>query len=98
MSPPFTSAIEANEWLEKKKPDFVVVCATNTVTETIMKQLLESLPEGIILDVAGKFEEELSGKWLEIGLNGFIFNGQDNIEKLTEIQNNWKGDKNNEKA
>ena len=75
MSPSFTSAIKANEWLEKEKPDYVVVCATSTVAETIMTQLLEGLPEGIILDVAGKFDEELSGKWFEIGLNGFIFNG-----------------------
>ena len=92
VSPAFTSATEAIEWLEIERPDYVIVCATNPMTEAIIEELLAGLPEGIILDVAGKYEAELSDKWLGIGLNGFIFNGQDKIAKLNDIKNSGKGD------
>ena len=92
ISPAFTSAAEAIEWLEKERPDYVIICATNPMIEANIEELLAGLPEGITLDIAGKYETALSDKWLGAGLNGFIFNGQDKIAKLKEIKNNGKGD------
>ena len=97
-SPLFNSAQEANEWLANEKPDYVVVCAKPSVTEEVLTDLLQGLPTRILIDAAGKFETEVSEKWLSNGLNGFIFSGQDKIAKLSEIKNKWKGDANNEKA
>ena len=97
-SPLFKNAQEANEWLANESPDYVVVCAKPNVTEEIMTDLLKGLPSGIVIDAAGKYETEVSEKWISNGLNGFIFSGLDKIEKLIEIKNSWKGDANNEKA
>jgi len=91
-SPAFTSATVAIEWLQNEQPDYVIVCATNPMTETIIEELLLGLPAGIVLDIAGKYEADLSDKWLGSGLNGFIFNGQDKIAKLKDIKSIGKGD------
>lgn len=88
----FTNAAEAIEWLNTEKPDYVVVCATNDVVQSVMNELLEGVPAGISVDVAGKYEQELTDQWLEAGLNGFVYSGQDKIAKLIDIKNKWKGD------
>ena len=95
-SPLFTNPKEANDWLLNAKPDYVVVCAKPNVTEEVMTDLLSGLPNGIIIDVAGNYEAEVSQSWLANGLNGFIFSGQDKIKKLVEIKNKWKGEVSNE--
>ncbi len=41
-------------------PDYAIVCATPTLTETVMEELLEGRPEELVLDVAGKYESTLS--------------------------------------
>lgn len=92
QSPTFKSATDANKWLEKEQPDYVIHCATNSMTEMVIDELLVGLPKGIVLDVAGKYEAALSDKWVGLGLNGFIFNGQDKIAKLMDIKNMSKGD------
>ncbi len=92
ISPTFTTASEAHDWLEKERPDYVILCATNPMTESIIEPLLAGLPSGIILDAAGKYDNSFSDKWLGLGLNGFIFNGQDKIAKLMEIKNMGEGD------
>lgn len=92
LSPTFNSAKNATDWIAKEKPDYVILCATNQVTEEVVQEVLTNLPEGIVLDVAGKYNEELSNAWLDMGLNGFIYAGQDKIKKLMEIKNEWKGD------
>jgi methylmalonyl-CoA mutase len=97
-SPLFNNAKEANDWLANEKPDYVVVCAKPNVFEEVIIDLLHGLPEGILIDAAGKYETEVSEKWLANGLNGFIFSGQDKIAKLTEIKSKWKGVAYNEKA
>jgi methylmalonyl-CoA mutase len=97
-SPLFNNAKEANEWLANEKPDYVVVCAKPDLIEEVIIDLLHGLPDGILIDAAGKYETEVSEKWLANGLNGFIFSGQDKIAKLTEIKSKWKGVAYNEKA
>jgi methylmalonyl-CoA mutase len=97
-SPLFNNAKEANDWLANEKPDYVVVCAKPNVFDEVIIDLLHGLPDGILIDAAGKYETEVSEKWLANGLNGFIFSGQDKIAKLTEIKCKWKGVAYNEKA
>ena len=97
-SPAFASVNEAANWIKATQPDYLIVCATNEVTEDIMQSFLQELPKGIFIDVAGKYNAELTKSWTAAGLNGFIFNGQDKIEKFTEIIKRWKGDESIEKS
>lgn len=90
-SPVFANASEAIQWLADEKPDYAVVCGSSEVTETVMTELLQGLPNGVRLDVAGAYDKEFSNKWLDAGLSGFVFSGQDKVSKLTEINNTWKG-------
>ena len=59
-SPAFDNAQQAVSWLADEKPDYAIVCATSTLTETVMEQLLAGRPEELILDVAGKYDSALS--------------------------------------
>ena len=56
-----------------------------------MEQLLLGRPEELVLDVAGKYEPVISETWLDAGLNGFIFVGQDKVDKLIAINDTLKG-------
>ena len=97
-SPAFDNAQQAVSWLADEKPDYAIVCATSTLTETVMEQLLAGRPEELVLDVAGKYDSALSETWLNAGLNGFIFAGQDKVEKLIAINDKLKGGVTNEQA
>ncbi|AOV07801.1 methylmalonyl-CoA mutase family protein [Sporosarcina ureilytica] len=89
---------EAVNWIRARQPDYVVVCATNEMTEQVMTPLLQKLPTELTIDVAGKYSEELSSHWQENGLNGFIYNGLDKLEKFNEILDRWEGDGKVDKA
>ncbi len=90
-SPAFNHAQQALLWLADEKPDYAIVCATPSLTETIMEQLLAGRPGKLVLDTAGKYDSALSEAWLNAGLNGFIFAGQDKVEKLIAINEKLKG-------
>lgn len=90
-SPAFETVQEAVEWLQKEAPHYVVVCASPSVTEDVMPSFLAQKPEDIVVDVAGKYAEEVSTAWQQAGLNDFIFAGQHLVEKLTEILKISKG-------
>ena len=72
-------------------PDYAIVCASPVVTEEVIEELLKGLPSDVALDLAGTYDETLSKQWLDAGLSGFIFNGQDKIMKFNNIKNMWKG-------
>ena len=55
-SPAFDNAQQALSWLADEKPDYAIVCATSTLTETVMEQLLAGRPEELVLDAAGKYD------------------------------------------
>jgi methylmalonyl-CoA mutase len=97
-SPAFENAQQALLWLADENPDYAIVCATPSLTETVMEQLLVGRPEKLILDTAGKYDAALSETWLNAGLNGFIFVGQDKVEKLVAINDKLKGGVTNEQA
>ena len=90
-SPAFEHAKEAIDWLRQEKPDYAIVCASPVETETIMTELLTGLPESVVLDVAGNYDAGIAQQWLDKGLNGFIFAGQDKVGKLKDIHSKWKG-------
>lgn len=90
-SPIFADATEAIQWLADEKPEYAVVCASSEVTEAVMAELLQGLPNTVILDVAGVYDEELANQWIGEGLSGFVFSGQDKVAKLAEINATWKG-------
>lgn len=90
-SPAFEQVEHASEWLNQEKPDYAIVCGSDEIVSTSMEALLGQLPKNIVLDVAGKIEEDTLLEWKKKGLNGMIFNGQNKIEKLQEILNLWQG-------
>ncbi|MFC5557842.1 methylmalonyl-CoA mutase family protein [Ureibacillus thermophilus] len=80
---------DAKKWLAETDADYVVIAATNEQTKEIVPALLESKKENLILDVAGKFPEE-EQEWLSKGLNGFIYLGQNIVEKLSALLESLK--------
>ncbi|MDN4607760.1 methylmalonyl-CoA mutase family protein [Sporosarcina highlanderae] len=90
-SPSFQTAEQAIEWLNTENPDYAIICTTDEKLSDIVESVLEKLPEGLLLDVAGKVDKDSERKWSEKGLNGTIFNGQNKIEKLHTIFDSWKG-------
>ena len=85
-SPAFIDVQAAIDWLAVEKPDYAIVCATPDVTKSVMEKLLSALPKGVLIDVAGNYEAEISERWMDAGLNGFIYSGQNKIAKLNDIK------------
>lgn len=83
------SVEEAIAWLENANYNYVVIAAKDEDTRLLVPSILESKPEGLLLDAAGKFKEEQE-EWLGKGLNGFIFAGQNIVDKLSEILESLK--------
>ena len=83
MSPVFEKVEDAWHWLKKNEIAYAVVAAKDGLTKEIMPSFLELKSNEIFLDVAGKFEEEIT--WKDLGLNGSIYAGQDIIAKMQEL-------------
>ncbi|MFJ7933796.1 methylmalonyl-CoA mutase family protein [Sporosarcina sp. NPDC096371] len=97
-SPAFEDVQAAQTWLAGEKVDYAIVCATPAMTESIVESLLKGCPKNMIVDVAGKYETAIEQQWLGAGLNGFLFSGQNKVDKLMAIHNTWKGGVDGEKA
>ncbi|MFL0507364.1 methylmalonyl-CoA mutase family protein [Ureibacillus sp. 179-F W5.1 NHS] len=74
----------AQAWLQNNEFDYVIFVAKDDETRNIVPTLLPAKPEQLLFDVAGKFDEEQKD-WLAKGVNGFIYAGQNIVEKLTEV-------------
>lgn len=74
----------AKAWLASAGYDYVCVAATDDDTKALIPALLADKPANVVLDAAGKFKEE-QAEWTANGLNGFIFAGQNIIEKLNAV-------------
>lgn len=79
----------AKAWLAQADADYVCVAATDEDTKELIPALLADKPAHIVLDAAGRFKEE-ADTWLSQGLNGFIFAGQNIIEKLKAVTASMK--------
>ncbi|MGG0657849.1 methylmalonyl-CoA mutase family protein [Rummeliibacillus pycnus] len=86
VTDPFTDVEKAKEWLSNTTANYVVFSAIDEDTKGIIPALLSAKPGHVLLDVAGKFDED----WESQGLNGFVYAGQNIIEKLQGIQENLK--------
>lgn len=79
----------AVEWLKNTDATYVVLAATDDDAKAIVPTLLDVKREGLLLDVAGRYKEE-EAEWQSKGLNGFIFAGQDIVEKLNTVAHELK--------
>ncbi|MFJ7735521.1 methylmalonyl-CoA mutase family protein [Lysinibacillus sp. NPDC097287] len=84
-----STAEEAVAWLNATEAKYVVIAANDDNTKELLPAILAGKPEGVIVDVAGKFKDEEEA-WLANGLNGFIFAGQNIIEKLNSVSASMK--------
>ncbi len=82
--------IEATQaWLKNAEYDYIVIAANDEDTKAVVPELLKSKRPSQIVDVAGKFKDE-EADWTANGLNGFIFAGQNIIEKLHAVTASMK--------
>lgn len=79
----------AQAWLTNAEYDYVVIAANDEDTKAVVPALLASKRASQIIDVAGKFKDE-EAEWTANGLNGFIFAGQNIIEKLNAVAASMK--------
>ena len=86
----FQTVEDAKNWLATADYDYVVVAATDEDTKALIPALLEGKKPGIVLDAAGKYKED-EATWTANGLNGFIFAGQNIVQKLNEVVKSVKG-------
>lgn len=91
-SPELATVTEALDWLQQENIDYAIICATNERTLEVVPQLLQNKAAHYVVDVAGKYDAELSNEWLDAGLNGFIYMGLNKLEKFAEIEQQMKGD------
>ncbi|MER1984938.1 MAG: methylmalonyl-CoA mutase family protein [Solibacillus sp.] len=84
QSEAFTSVEEAKAWLNNSDFDYVCVAATDEDTKEIVPALLDGKRATVILDAAGRYKEEADA-WTAAGLNGFVFAGQNLVEKLQSV-------------
>lgn len=89
-SPAFETIEEGREWIKNNEFDYGVICMPGKDTVAMMDELIKDLPEGKWLDVAGKYNEEKTTAWTKAGISGFIYQGQDQLEKFAWIKNRWE--------
>lgn len=97
-SPAFETVEEALDWVDQEKLDYAIICATNERTEEIVGPFLEGISTQLVIDVAGKFKEAQSKEWVNKGLDGFIYQGLNKLEKFADVLHRWKGEGIHEKA
>ncbi|MGN7478411.1 methylmalonyl-CoA mutase family protein [Solibacillus silvestris] len=86
----FRTIEEAKNWLASADYDYIVVAATDDDAKELIPALLEGKKQNILLDAAGKYKEE-EATWTANGLNGFIFAGQNIVQKLNDVVLSVKG-------
>ncbi|ATP40920.1 methylmalonyl-CoA mutase [Solibacillus sp. R5-41] len=86
----FTSIEDAKKWITNAAFDYVVIAATDEDTKALVPALLDGKRSTIVLDAAGKYKED-EATWTATGLNGFIFAGQNIVEKLNSVVASVKG-------
>ena len=83
-SGPISTAEEAIAWLNTTEAQYVVIAANDDLTKELVPVILAGKTNDRLVDVAGKFKNEEEA-WLANGLNGFIFAGQNIIEKIKSV-------------
>ena len=92
-SPAFSSVEEANEWINKHTFDYGIICAHPKEIDDVMSAWAATFPSDQWIDVAGTYDETTEEAWHNLGVSGFIYDGQDQLEKFAQIKARWeKGD------
>lgn len=89
-SPAFASVEEGQQWIVDNEFDYGIICMPPKDTEWMMGTLLKDLPKGKWLDVAGKYDAETGKQWQDAGISGFIYQGQNQLEKFKYIKKRWE--------
>jgi len=89
-SPAFASVEEGRQWIKENNFDYGIICMPPKDTEAMMSLFMEDVPKGKWLDVAGKYEVTIMKQWVAAGISGFIYQGQNQLEKFTTIKNRWE--------
>lgn len=97
-SPAFQSVAEAKDWMKENEFDYGIICAHPNEINGVMDELVKDFPKGKWIDVAGKYDEETEAAWKEAGVSGFLYQGQDQLEKFAYIAKRWKEGDVNAKA
>ena len=84
--PAFNTTEEGAKWAKENSFDYAIICASAKETETFVDGFVEHFPGNKKIDVAGKCAPELAEKWQAKGIHGFIYKGQDQLEKFQLLQ------------
>ena len=91
QSPAFDTGKLAAEWIANEKPDYAILVASPDKIKHVVPEVLASKPLEVIIDVAGMVEDSLCEEWIANGLDGFVYNGQNRIEKITQVLDFCRG-------
>ncbi len=89
------------EFIKETKYPYYVICGDEEDYQTIIPLLLEYFNKtetSIVLDLAGKVNEERMMEWKTHGLNGSIYLKQNMIEKLNKLISIWEEGTQDDKA
>ncbi|MEI3605516.1 methylmalonyl-CoA mutase family protein [Pseudogracilibacillus sp. SE30717A] len=90
QSPPFSTVEEARDWMKQHNFDYAVICTPPKETKVIMDEFIQDFPNEKWIDIAGKFDAKQEAEWKKAGVSGFIYQGQNQLEKLTKLQTHWE--------
>src|SRR5699024_351255 len=90
FSTAFKTVKEGQEWIKTTEFDYEVICVSPKETEEVVNELVEDLPKGKTIDIAGKYTGEEASNWKNAGIADFIYKGQNQIAKLNEIKQKWE--------
>lgn len=89
-SPAFATVAEGQQWIAENDFDYGIICMPPKETEAMMDDLVTAIPAGKWLDVAGKYDATKESQWRAAGIAGFIYNGQNQLDKFTSIKSRWE--------
>lgn len=94
-SPAFETVEAGQTWMKENDFGYGIICASPKETAAIMDELVKDFPQDVWVDVAGKYDAAQMETWKQAGVSGFIYAGQDQLEKFAQIKHRFKeeGDK-----
>jgi methylmalonyl-CoA mutase len=94
-SPVFSDVQQTIEWLHESNYDYYVICTDPRHVSAVEQIAMVAIDKWI--DVAGRFDEDVKARLKTIGISGFMYQGQAQLEKLSAIYARMKkGDQHDE--
>ncbi|TYS00674.1 methylmalonyl-CoA mutase [Rossellomorea vietnamensis] len=86
---------DAVTFIEESKADYFVICGRDEEYEAMAKDILDSdNSKGRKIDLAGRLNNEVMADLKAAGLDGYIYSGQNMVEKLDALLGRWEGTSN----